>query len=179
MLLLFAVGRTQDDARRADGEQGAVLDDAPLPVAEYLIIDKSTSIARTVAEHIFQLARLDHTVEHINAGVVGLDGRVDLASFHIAAYRVVAHVEWKHLLVVEDIFDDQDRTAAFLLNLLFRILFFLYVAKAGYTHTNAELLLAVRAFEYQSLARLVFRLIKGDEVVAFRTSYSLHLNSSA
>ena len=61
-----------------------------------------------------------------------------------------------------------------LIGLFVGMLLALEVAKFGYPHTNAELLSAVRTLKDKGLTLLVSGLIKSDELVAFRTTYSLH-----
>ena len=44
----------------------------------------------------------------VNAWVVCLDGAVYAASFHVSSNDIDAHLQRYHLLVVEDIFNDDD-----------------------------------------------------------------------
>ena len=80
---------------------------------------------------------------------MGLNGGSCLATLHIAAYSVVAHMQGENLLVVEHVLYHNDGSTAALIGLLVGMLFFLRIAKPGHIHTNAELLVAVRTFKNQ------------------------------
>ena len=125
-----------------------------LTVAQQFVVDKSTGVAWAVAKDVLQLAvfatrDIDDAMEHVDAGVHGLYGGVRLAPFHITTYRVVSHSQWQYLLEMKDVFNDDDGTAAALVGMLVKGLFTLTVAQTGHPHTNAELLVAVRAYEHQ------------------------------
>lgn len=112
MGILFLIG-SQDDARGSDGEERAVGDDAALAVAEYLVVDKGASVARTVAQDVFQpsllvAADVDDAVGDVNAGVHGLNRTVHSAVLLVAANDVVAHAQGDDLLEVEDVLNDYD-----------------------------------------------------------------------
>ena len=88
-------------------------------------------------------------MQKIYAGIIGLDGGVDLAAFHVSANGVVAHLKWDHLLEVKHILNDDNAPKPTFIGILIGMFFLLYIAQLGYTYTNTELLIAVRTFENQ------------------------------
>ena len=178
-LLLFAVGCAKDDGGGANGEEGAVLDDTALTVAQNLIVHEGARIAWTVTEHILQFAlfvaaHVDDAVVHVYAWVHGLDRAVDAAILHISADDVVAHLQWDDLLVCEYVLDDYDGTHAVLIGVLVQLLLLASFAELGYAHADAKLLVAIRANEHETLTSLILSLVEGDEIIAFRATYSFH-----
>ena len=72
---------------------------------------------------------------------------------------------------------DDDGAETFLVGILIRVLVLLSVAELGHTNPNTKLLTAIRTLEDQSLTFLVLGFIKSNVMVAFRTSYSLHVSN--
>ena len=178
-LLLFAVGCAKDDGGGANGEEGAVLDDTALTVAQNLIVHEGARIAWTVTEHILQLAlfvaaHVDDAVVHVYAWVHGLDRAVDAAILHISADDVVAHLQGNDLLVGEDILYHNDRAKTMLVGSFVELFLLLSLAQLGHTHAYAELLVALWANEHEALTSLILSLVEGDEIIAFRATYSFH-----
>ena len=78
---LFGVGSPEDDAGGTDGEEGAVVDDAPFLGREFHIVNESTCIAVVVLEGIAQPSLLvsrygDGAVVQVNAGIDSLESAV-------------------------------------------------------------------------------------------------------
>ena len=178
-LILFTVGRAQDDARSPDGEEGSVFYDTALTSLDLNIVNEGSRVAVVVAEGIAQVAPLvaayvDGTVVEVNAGVNGFEGGVDRVAFLVAAYDVVAHLQGNYLLVVEYVLDDNDRATAFLVGLLVGVVLLLRSLQFRGPDAYAELLATFVALEDQRLAFRVFRFIEDNVVVTFRTAYSFH-----
>ena len=58
----------------------------------------------------FIFSNIDGAMGHVDAGVVGFNGTIDFTAFHIAANRIVAHLQWNNLFIMKDIFNDNDCT---------------------------------------------------------------------
>ena len=177
--LSFAVGGAEDDTGGTAGEEGAVGDDAALFGIELYIIDEGAGIAVVVFQGIAQVALFvatdgDGAVVQIDTGINGLEGAVGWVAFLIATYHIVAHTEGKHLFEMEHVLDDNDRTTAFFISILIWIFIFLTLTKFADAYTDAKLLAAVGALEYQRLTRRIFRLVESDILVAFGAAYAFH-----
>ena len=125
VLCLLTIGCAQDDAGGADGEEGAVFDDATLALFDFHVVDEGAGVAVVVGQGIAQLSALvaadvDSAVVEVDAGVNGLEGGVDGVAFLVAADNVVAHLQGNDLLVVEHVLDDDDGTEVYLTFLLLR-----------------------------------------------------------
>ena len=149
---LILAGCAEDDAGGSEGEEGAVFDNATLAGIEFDIVDESACVAVVVFQSVAKGTSLvaadgNRTVIQIDAGVNGLEGAVGRIALLIAANDVIAHTQGNDLFEVEDVFDDHDRPAAFLIGLLVGILVFLTLTEFADTNTDAELLATIRAFE--------------------------------
>ena len=179
-LFLLAICCAEDNAGGSDGEEGAVFDDTALTVAQNFVIYEGAGVARTIAEHIFQssflvAAYIDDAMVHIYTWIYGLDRAVDATVLHVSSDDVVAHLQRDDLLVGEYVFDDYDGAYAIFVGIFIKLLFLAGFAELGYAHTDAKLLVAVRANEDQALACLVFGLVERDEIIAFRATYSFNI----
>ena len=116
----------------------------------------------------------DGAMVQVDAGIHCLEGAVGRITLLVAAYNVVAHPQGNDLFVVEDVLNDDDGTATLFIGLLVGMVILLTVVELAHTDADAELLAAIRTFEYQRLACFILGLIKDDVLVAFRTSYSFH-----
>ena len=67
----------------------------------------------------------------------------------ITAYYIVSHLQRQHLLIVENIFDNDDGTAGFCSDLFVGLFVALLFAEFRDTYSDAELFATVRTFEYQ------------------------------
>jgi hypothetical protein len=87
----------------------------------------------------------------VDAGIDSFKGGIDGVSFLISAYNIVAHVQWYDLLVVEDVLDNNDRTARTVNSQLFAvgILFLLCLTKLTDSNAYAKLLATLVTLEYQ------------------------------
>ena len=180
-LSFLAIGCAKNDGGGSDGEEGSVFYHASLAVAQNLVVHEGARIAGAVAEHVFQLALLvaahvDYAVVHVYARVHGLDGAGYAAAFLVSADGVVAHLQGDDLLVCEHVLDDYDGSVALLVGLFVYLFLLASLAKLRHTHPDAELLVAVGAYENEALALLVFCFVECDEIVAFGATYSFHEN---
>ncbi len=150
---LILAGCAEDDAGGSEGEEVAVFDTPTFTVIEFYIIDEGACVAVVVFQSVakgasFVAADGNRTVIQIDAGINGLEGAVGWIALLIAADDVIAHTQGNDLFEVEDVFDDHDRTAAFLIGLLVGILVFLTLTEFADTNTDAELFATIRAFEH-------------------------------
>ena len=150
---LILAGCAEDDAGGSEGEKSAVFDNATLARIEFDIVDESACVAVVVFQGVakgasFVAADGNRTVIQVDAGVNGLEGAVGRIALLIAANDVIAHTQGNDLFEVEDVFDDHDRPAAFLIGLLVGILVFLTLTEFADTNTDAELFATIRAFEH-------------------------------
>jgi uncharacterized protein YbaR (Trm112 family) len=104
-----------------------------------------------------------------------VDRAVDATVLHISSDDVVAHLQRDDLLVGEYVFDNNDGAYAILIGIFINLFFLAGFAELGYAHTDAKLLIAIRAYEDQALACLVFGFVERDEIIAFRATYSFHI----
>ena len=184
-LFLFGVCATQDDACSADGEERAVADDTTFTLFNLLVVDKCARIAVVVAERIAQppmlvAADVDGAMVQVHAGVDRLERCVDGIALLVAPNDVVAHLQRQHLLVVENVLNDNDGTEgligrlAAIVGVQRGILLLQGALQLRYTQTDTKRLAAVRTLENELLAVAVPLLIKGDVLLAFGTTYSFH-----
>ena len=61
----------------------------------------------------------------VDAGVVGFDGGIGLAPFHVSAYDIVAQAQGQHLFVVKNILDDHYRAITMFIGQFVGIFIFL------------------------------------------------------
>ena len=113
---LFCLWSAEDDAGSTDGEEGAISDDAALTAFYLYIVDKGAGVGVVVREReaefsMLVAADIDGAVVQVDAGVNSLEGGVDGVALLVAANDVVAHLKGDFLLVVEDVFDDDDGSA--------------------------------------------------------------------
>ena len=177
--VVLVLSGLEDDARGTDRKQGPVFDHAPFLVAQQFVTHEGTCIAGPITQDIFQFPVLvptdiDHTMGHVNAGLVGLDRAIDATAFHVSPDDVLSKVQRDDLFIMKNIFNDDDRTHPVLIGILVRMLVALQVAKLRNVDADAELLATLRANESQYLSRFVLGLVENDVVVALRASYSLH-----
>ena len=118
-------------------------------------------------------AHCDGTVIKVYAGINSLEGAVGRVAFLIAADDIVSHTEGNHLFVVKHVLNDDNGTAAFSWPFI-GILVLLPFTELADTYSDAELLAALWALEHQRLTSRIYRLVKGDELIAFGTTYALH-----
>ena len=149
---LILAGCAEDDAGGSEGEKSAVFDNATLAGIEFDIVDEGACVAVVVFQGVAKGASLvaadgNRTVIQVDAGVNGLEGAVGRIALLIAADDVITHSQGNDLLEVEDVLDDHDRSAAFLIGLLIGILVFLTLTEFADTNTDAELFATIRAFE--------------------------------
>ena len=149
---LILAGCAEDDAGGSEGEKGAVFDNATLARIEFDIVDESACVAVVVFQGVAKGASLvaadgNRTMIQIYAGVNGLEGAVGRIALLIAADDVIAHSQGDDLFEVENVLDDHDRPAAFLIGLLVGILVFLTLTEFADTNTDAELFATIWAFE--------------------------------
>lgn len=113
-------------------------------------------------------ADIDDAMQKIDAGVDGLDRCGDGIALLVATNGVVAHVQGQHLLVVEDVLDDDNLSYTVIFR-LFRmlVLFALCLAQLRNPNSYAKLFAALRAMKYQRLSSFVLCLVEGNVVVAF------------
>ena len=150
---LFFVRCAEDDGGGTKGEEGAIADDAALLGGELYVVDEGAGVAVVVLQGVAQSAFLvaihgDGAVVQVDTGINGLESGIGRIALLVATNHIVAHAEGDDLLVVEHVFDNDNRAAAFLVSLLVRVLVLLALAELADTHTDAELLAAVRALEY-------------------------------
>jgi hypothetical protein len=88
-------------------------------------------------------------VIQIYTGIYCLKGCIGRIALLISADDIITHTERKYLLVMEDVLNHDNRTAAFLIRLLVRMLVFLTLTQFADTNANTEFLTTVRALEYQ------------------------------
>ena len=84
----------------------------------------------------------------VYTGVDCLESGVGWVALLIATNNVVAHLQWDDLLVMEYVFDYNNRAATLFVGLLIRILVLLSLTEFAHTNAYAKLLAAVRALEY-------------------------------
>ena len=153
MGILILAGCAEDDAGGSEGEKSAVFDNATLAGIEFDIVDEGACVAVVVFQGVaksasFVAADGNRTVIQVDAGINGLEGAVGWIALLIAADDVIAHTQGDDLFEVENVLDDHDRPAAFLIGLLVGILVFLTLTEFADTNTDAELLATIRAFEH-------------------------------
>ena len=178
-LMAVSLCATEDYACCPDCEKRTVFNDPSLAVAENLGVYKSSGVAWSVPEYVFQfavfvVADVYYAMGCVNAWVVCFDRGVDFAAFHVAPDDIVAHLQGNHLLVVEYVFDDDYCPDIAVFEVLFDFFFFLQCTELRHTDTNCELLPALRTFENERLAVFIISLIESYVVVALRASDSFH-----
>ena len=100
-------------------------------MAAYLLAsNEGARVAVVVGQRVAQLsllvtADIDGAVVQVDTGVDSFERGVDGVALLIAPNDVVAHLQGDDLLVVEHVFDDDNRATAFLVGLLIGIVFFL------------------------------------------------------
>ena len=176
---LLRVSTAKNNTGSTEGEEGTVSDEATLLGREFDIIDKGTGIAVVVFQGVFQFASFvttdgDRAMVQIDAGINRLEGAVGRVALLVASYHIVAHTQRDDLLVMKGIFDDDNRTTTGLVGLLVGIFIFLAVAQFTHTDTDAKLLTAVRTLEDERLTGRILGFIKGDVLVALRTTNAFH-----
>ena len=127
---LILAGCAEDNAGGSEGEKSAVFDNATLAGIEFDIVDEGACVAVVVFQGVakgasFVAADGNRTVIQVDAGINGLEGAVGRIALLIAANDVVAHTQGDDLFEVENVLDDHDRPAAFLIGLFVGILVFL------------------------------------------------------
>ena len=111
----------------------------------------------------------------VDAGVDGLNRRVDGIAFLVSPNDVIAHAQGNDLLVVKNVLDDDDGTVLAFGELLVGVFFFLTIMKFGNAHADGELLSALRTGENQALAFCVLGFVECDVIVTLGASDSFHL----
>ena len=110
----------------------------------------------------------------VDTGIVGLDGAVDTAIFHVTPDDITPHAQGQHLFVVEYVLDDGQCAAivggAFCLG----VFFFAPVVQFGNADANAKLLATVGTLEKERLPFFISGFIKSDVMIALRASHALH-----
>ena len=152
-LLFFLVGCAEDDGGGTKRKKGAIADDATLFWSELYVIYKCACIAVVVFQGVAQAAFLittngDGAMIQVYAGVDSLESSIGRVALLIATYHVVAHLQWDNLLVMEYVFDYNNRAATLFVGLFIRILVLLSLTEFAHTNAYAKLLAAVRALEY-------------------------------
>ena len=115
IFLFLFLGCAKDDRGGTKGEEGAIADNATLFWSELYVIDKGAGIAVVVLESVAQSTFLiatdgDGTMIEINAGIYCLESGISGIAFLITTNDVVAHTKRDNLLVMEYVFDDNNRT---------------------------------------------------------------------
>ena len=171
---VLVCGCAEDDAGGTDGEKGAISNDAALTTLDFYIVDKGAGVGVVVGEREAELSMLvaadiDGAMVEVDAGVNGLEGSVDGVALLVAANDVVAHLQGYLLLVVEDVFDDDDGSPSPLRSPLQTS-----PRRGGFFggYSDAELLATLVALEDQGLAFGVSGIIEDDVIIAFGTTYA-------
>ena len=107
--VLFLLSSLENNGSGADGEERAILDDALLAVAQYLVAYECARVAWPVAKYVFQVSVLVpthvyYTMGNVNAWVVGHNGAIDAGVFHKAPDNVISHDKGNDLFVMEHVF---------------------------------------------------------------------------
>ena len=151
----------EDDAGGTDSEECSILDDTPFTTLDFHIIDEGAGIAVVVAKGVAEVATLvaadvDGAVVQVNAGVNGLERRIDGVALLVTANDVVAHMKRNDLFVVENILNNNDAAARGFIHcslaivcVQLGILVFLCVLQLRHTDADAELLATLVTLEYQ------------------------------
>ena len=112
-------------------------------------------------------------VVQVDAGVDGLERRVDGVALLVTPDDVASHVQRDNLFVVEHILDDDNastwcllRTALAGIGVQLGILFLLGVAQLGNTNADSKLFSALVALKHQRLTSSILGLVERDVVVA-------------
>ena len=113
VILFFLVGCTKNNTGGAEGEQGAIADNATLFWGELYVVDKGAGIAVVVLESVAQATFLiatdgDGAMIEIDAGIDSLESGIGGITFLVTTNDVVAHLQWDNLLVVEYVLDNYD-----------------------------------------------------------------------